>query len=148
VFPLVKLSDNFLPKRIQWNIRKVMSPIWQRKVGFQVKQEYLDEGKNRKFAVWASSIIAAIIPKKTVLRILYRNEMRYEKKKVKWYCNIYSKYSLEKESIKAEWVKELIRVPFEDMELPIVKNYDAYLTHLYGDYMTPPAKEYQRPVHL
>jgi lipopolysaccharide cholinephosphotransferase len=74
--------------------------------------------------------------------------MRFEEKDVQWYCNIYSKYTLEKESIKSEWVKELVRVPFEDGEFPIVKNYDAYLTHLYGDYMTPPQEKDRVPVHI
>ena len=83
-----------------------------------------------------------------MLNILRRNEIRYDKQDVEWYCNIYSRYTQKKESIRSEWIKELIRVPFEDTEIPIVKNYDAYLTHLYGDYMTPPPEKERHPVHL
>ena len=34
-------------------------------------------------------------------------------------------------------VLDTIEVPFEDMLVPIPRKYDDYLTHLYGDYMTP-----------
>ena len=146
VFPLVKLSDNRLQRKMQWYIRKVMSPVWQRKVGYHVPSEKMNA--KQRLSVAGSTIIAAILPKKSVLNILRKNEVKYENKDVCWYCNIYSKYSQEKESIKAEWVKETIRVPFEDIELPIIKEYHAYLTHLYGDYMTPPAEEDRHPVHL
>jgi lipopolysaccharide cholinephosphotransferase len=146
VFPLVKLSDNALQRKSQWMIRKIFSPVWQRKVGYEVPEEELT-GK-KKFSIFISKILSVFFSKKAVLHILRWNEMRFEEKDVQWYCNIYSKYTLEKESIKSEWVKELVRVPFEDGEFPIVKNYDAYLTHLYGDYMTPPQEKDRVPVHI
>ena len=146
VFPLVKLSDNQYQRKMQWIIRKVMSPVWQRKVGYHVPQEKMN--LKQRISIAGSAVLATILPKKTVLGILRRNETRYQNQDVKWYCNIYSKYSQEKESIKAEWVKETIRVPFEDAEFPVVKQYDAYLTHLYGDYMTPPPEKDRCPEHL
>jgi lipopolysaccharide cholinephosphotransferase len=36
-----------------------------------------------------------------------------------------------------------IRVPFEDLILPIPKEYDTYLTSVYGDYMTPKKDGYK-----
>ncbi len=33
---------------------------------------------------------------------------------------------------------EYIKVPFEDIEVSIIKEYDLYLTRCYGDYMNPP----------
>ncbi len=36
-----------------------------------------------------------------------------------------------------EWYSEVIYVPFENMMLPIPKNYDEILTVMYGDYMVP-----------
>lgn len=35
-------------------------------------------------------------------------------------------------------VKSVVRVPFEDTELPIPAGYDSYLSHLYGDYLQIP----------
>lgn len=146
VFPLVKLSDNTFQRKSQWIIRKVFSPVWQRKVKYNVPKDELT-GK-KKLSIAISKILSVFISKKNVLKLIRWNEMRFENKDVQWYCNIYSKYTMEKESIKSEWVKELIRVPFEDGEYPIVKNYDAYLTHLYGDYMTPPPAEKRVAEHV
>lgn len=44
--------------------------------------------------------------------------------------------------------KEKIRVPFEDGEYWSPKDYDRYLSSLYGDYMTPPPKDKQAAHHL
>ena len=49
--------------------------------------------------------------------------------------------TLEKEYYKAEWFNESIKVAFEDAICDIPKDYDAILTHFYGDYMTVPPEE-------
>lgn len=46
-----------------------------------------------------------------------------------------------KEVFPAGMYKELIEVPFEDMMVPIPKNYDEFLTQFYGDYMQIPSQE-------
>ena len=54
---------------------------------------------------------------------------------VSLYINVYNH---EKHTIKKSMIEETILVPFQDMTVPIPKDYDAYLKHLYGDYMTLP----------
>lgn len=39
-------------------------------------------------------------------------------------------------------------LPFEDMMLPVQENYDAYLTQMFGDYMTPPPPDKQVGLHM
>jgi len=43
--------------------------------------------------------------------------------------------------IPKKWIEETIWVPFENMQVRIPKYYHEYLTHLYGDYMTPPSDD-------
>ena len=38
-------------------------------------------------------------------------------------------------------------VTFEGLRMPCMKGYDEYLTMVFGDYMTPPPKEQQKPHH-
>ena len=52
----------------------------------------------------------------------------------------------EKELMPKEIYSEITYVDFEGHKLPIMKNYDYYLTRLYGDYMTPPP-ENERITH-
>lgn len=48
---------------------------------------------------------------------------------------------------KKEIYDEVVYVEFEGHTFPILKEYDKYLTQLYGDYMTPPPKEKQISNH-
>ena len=146
VFPLIRMSDNKRVRKKQWLTRKVMSPVWQRKVGYHVPKDRMNA--KQRLSIAGSTVLAALLPKKKVLSILRNNEKKAQGQDTEWVCNLYSKYSLEKESIRSEWLKESIRLPFEDAKLPVMKEYDAYLTHLYGDYMTPPPEKERHPVHI
>ena len=42
-----------------------------------------------------------------------------------------------KEMFPAEWFGKGTELPFEDMTIRVPENYDAVLTQMYGDYMTP-----------
>ena len=53
---------------------------------------------------------------------------------------------LKKQAMPSYIYKEYIKVPFEDMEVSLIKDYDIYLSRCYGDYMTPP-KEGKRTGH-
>lgn len=53
----------------------------------------------------------------------------------------------EKEIMKKEWIGNLKLCDFENTKIYTVENCDAYLSHLYGDYMTPPSPEKQISHH-
>ena len=60
---------------------------------------------------------------------------RYEKGKyVISYCGPYK----EKEIMKSKWFDEYKYVPFENTHIRICSEWNMYLEHLYGDYMTLP----------
>ena len=48
-----------------------------------------------------------------------------------------STHNIEKFAISPTWYKETIWVSFEDITIPIPKEYDKVLKAQYGDYMTP-----------
>lgn len=99
---------------------------------------------------------------KVILKILMFSVIKfltvfYSKKRliVKYEKNI-KKYSEEKSDLVYEqtqcytfgyWVMDkeyldgTISLPFEDTEFKVLKNYDKYLTHIYGDYLTPPPEK-------
>ena len=50
-------------------------------------------------------------------------------------------FNMKKEAMPTKIFQEFIKVPFENIEAMIMKDYDAYLTYLYGDYMKLPPEE-------
>lgn len=57
------------------------------------------------------------------------------------YCTFYYDIYGMRHVIPKKWIEDTIWVPFEDVQVRIPKHYHEYLTHLYGDYMTPPPVE-------
>ena len=53
--------------------------------------------------------------------------------------NFWAAYGM-REVMPADWYGEGRLMAFGDMQCPVPSNWDAYLTSLYGDYMTPPAQ--------
>ncbi len=48
---------------------------------------------------------------------------------------------------KKEWFDNLIDYPFEDITIKIPANYDAYLTHVFNDYMKMPPEKDRISIH-
>ncbi len=52
-----------------------------------------------------------------------------------------------RERQRSEIFEEYIRISFEDCELSVVKNYDEYLSDIFGDYMKLPSEKDRVPKH-
>lgn len=59
---------------------------------------------------------------------------------------VYGSYR-EKEIMKIEAFQEFVLMPFESNEFYCIKNYDIYLSRLYGDYMKLPSEEKRKSHH-
>ena len=55
----------------------------------------------------------------------------------------YFGFNMKREAMDTNLFKEFVKVPFEDTEAYVLKDYDTYLRNLYGDYMKFPPKEKQ-----
>ncbi|MBD5436264.1 MAG: LicD family protein [Treponema sp.] len=95
------------------------------------------------------SIFFKIVPKK-MLSFIKRKTLKsitdcsgYDGK---WTGNIFGAYT-EREYFPTEMYAELERRNFETLSLPVPKQYDEYLTQLYGDYMMLPPLEQRVPKH-
>ena len=66
-----------------------------------------------------------------------RQLKRYPYNKSRYAVNAYSSYMF-RETYERSWFDQAIKVPFGDTQMNIPADYDKILTHLYGDYMTPP----------
>ena len=64
------------------------------------------------------------------------------------YCLFYDAVYGMKNVIPKKWIEETIFVPFENIQVRIPKYYHEYLSHIYGDYMTPPPVEKRDDRHV
>lgn len=130
LFPLIRISDNKLVRRIQWFTRKVTWKIYSRKVG------YLHE---KEIPAWVlvSRILSPFFSKKMILKISDLNCRLCSRKKTQYYINIFSIYSMQREMISAKCVENPQPISFEGETFMTLGYLDEYLTNLYGDYMTP-----------
>lgn len=137
VFTVIKTSDNAIARQIQWINRKILFKIYKQKKAYV----HSDEMRNgvEKAKVFLTKCISRVIPQKMVLTLIEKNEALFQKStNNRFYLNLYSPYTLEKELILAEWINTTSFVTFEGKKFPTVCDTDAYLSHLYGEYMILP----------
>ena len=62
-------------------------------------------------------------------------------------CTVSGSYGYPRETYLAEWFDKSTKLDFEDDSFSVPEEYDKALTHMYGDYMTPPP-EGERKQHF
>lgn len=70
-----------------------------------------------------------------------RTVLSYPRKTTGEWLVALSGASHQKDVYKAEWFEDVITSPFEDTTIDVPMGYDAYLRHMYGDYMQLPPEE-------
>lgn len=83
------------------------------------------------------------------VRSFFRKQVEhYRSKKTKYVGMFGGRYRFNNSIYKRSDYSNPIRVPFEDTMLPVPSGYDAILTQIFGDYMTPPPVKEQVGLHL
>lgn len=73
---------------------------------------------------------------------------RYNGKKSEHLGFFYGRTTYRTAIVRKDIFGKPIYVPFEDTQLCVAEHYHEYLTHMFGDYMTPPPVEQQVGLHL
>ena len=68
---------------------------------------------------------------------------KYDKKTTNYRVKDLVGFGFSTDIVKVDMFNDYIDVDFEDMKAMAIKEYDKYLTRIFGDYMTPPSKENQ-----
>ena len=72
---------------------------------------------------------------------------KYPLEKAKYAGNFHFFWTGKVEGVNPAFFLDTISVPFEDTHINVVREYDKYLTTLYGDYMTPPPENKREGHH-
>ncbi len=132
VFRLVRLPKSKKCRKRLWKTRKALYKLLYRKNNNGMAE-------NEKSLSYILSLLASLfIPEKTIVKLARWNERRYLSNASEDYINLYSVYPFEKEIINADWLQHTSEVVFEEKKYKTVGDTDAYLFHLYGNYMELP----------
>lgn len=83
------------------------------------------------------------------LRSWFRKQVeRYNGKTADYLGFFYGRTTFRTSIVRKDVFGMPIYVPFEDTQLCVAEHYHEYLTHMFGDYMTPPPIEQQVGLHL
>lgn len=98
-----------------------------------------------KFLELVSRIIYPDVRKALITRDRLYKKYQYDKSPlIINYCGAWGK----KEIVNAEWFEETLKMDFEDIKISIPKDYEQYLTNLYGEYMCLPPIEKRQSHHF
>jgi lipopolysaccharide cholinephosphotransferase len=143
IFPF----DNVPTSKIAQKIHDISTYILKRIILCQVGYElWLDGSKFKKAVYKVVNSIAKITSLDKNKKLLEKQMKKYNSDKTEYAVAFGGAYGYSRERIRREWVENLTPIKFEDEEFMCPKNYNAYLTHFYGDYMKPPPenKRYNR----
>lgn len=151
IFPIVAVPNSKLSRFKQKTYRSIY--IW---LGFIPYILYVNPNEDSKIAkiirIIPKGMLEALkkwlIPNKGITgikRYLLKEITKYDLNKSEYYEEIFSEAG-NTGIYKKEIFDESILVPFENVKIPIPKEYDKYLSQCYGDYMKMP-DESQRGGH-
>jgi len=95
----------------------------------------------KRILMKTAKLILKVIPKDVLIKNFYHLAKMNSTKNSKFLYNICGSYGM-KEFIPKYWLGKPVYMKFETQLLPLTKEYDKYLTHIYNDYMTPKKDNY------
>ncbi len=139
IYPLVRIPDDDRDAETLWILKKELERRYNRKLGIDDSSGPAEKLRSRAGA--------SLYTREQLISRLESACDKYSGQDTKRFINLFSVYSFVKEQILTEWLDEPETVTFEGLSVPSVGHTDAYLTHLYGDYMKLPPEEERIPKH-
>lgn len=127
LWPLVPTYYQGIKPKLVWYFGKMIAKMHYYKIGL----------RNLKFLPIVRFLCLFLTDKK-IMKLSKHNERRFVKDNAPAYINLYSVYSMRKETIDRNWLDESVTMNFEGIEVPVVGHTHEYLSQLYGDYMKLP----------
>ena len=108
-----------------------------------------DRTRLQKILIWFGKTFNVFrnLDTKKILRKLENTLSRYDYYNSKYIVNAHSSYMF-KETYERTWFGNGQMTQFEEYQMRVPSDYDKALTHLYGDYMTPPPKGHEEKHHI
>lgn len=129
IFPLVPYPKDEKDRKKMFSNLKVINLFIEADLKNNPKYDYY--GKVGKIISKTLKLIPRNLRNKVVIKI-FKNILFYEKEYDKYIC------LFENKTFEKSYFDECEKLLFEKNKYSVPKEYDKYLTDIYGDYMTPP----------
>lgn len=109
----------------------------------------IKKGKICRYSLYIFTSLCRRPIQKVSLKMIEKTTRKYPYE-CSEFCMFYETevYGLRRNVIPKKWIEETVWVPFENVQVRIPKYYHEYLTHIYGDYMTPPPDDKKDDRHI
>lgn len=111
-----------------------------------IKKVYKDEHLLKNLMKYMRHYYLKLVGKEHYFKKLKKLHIKYQNSASDHLLSDWPVYSYYQEIKHKSYFNEYIRVPFENLEVWIIKDYDKYLKEVFGDYMKLP-KESERRTH-
>lgn len=144
VFPWDNMPDDEQLRAKQWKKVHIFWHLLMNKCNY----DYINKSNFiKKVAAIVLKILSKLIPLEIIHKNLYKNLTMYRNIDTKNAANFCEGNTMEKETWKHSWYTEFDEYEFEGYKFKGPKEYDDFLTHLFGDYMTPVPKSERHKGH-
>lgn len=138
IFPWDNVPDNDADRKKQWNGVHFYWHLLMNKC----KYDYVNKNSTAKVvAAWIFKVLSYLIPLSVIHKGLYSNLTKYKNIKTDKAANFCGGSPLAKEMWERRWLTEFAEYQFETTSFSGPEEWDEYLTHFFGDYMTPPPED-------
>jgi lipopolysaccharide cholinephosphotransferase len=94
-----------------------------------------------------ASALTRVIPRRLAIALFETLALHFKYDSSRSVLNHGGSWGYEREAVPREWFGDGEELEFEGQVVRCPKKWDAYLTQVYGDYMTPPPEEERRSHH-
>jgi lipopolysaccharide cholinephosphotransferase len=134
IFPIVGVPRSKVGRIFFSNVCRIIHlTYFYKKVNIDT---YYKKGERKRTLALIKKLLFISIPASLIKLIFYKLSKLYPIDKSDTIFSICGCYRY-KELIPKQYLGEPVLMEFEGIALPVPRQWDAYLTHLYGDYMTP-----------
>ena len=133
IFPLDNISDNPIIQKIHF------FRVYVLKLLTMYKYNYIKDN-DKKALLYMIKFTSIFFNKKRLYKKVKKLTQKYNNKKTNYYAS-YAGVYLGREVYPKSFFEKTTELYFENKKYMAPANYDAYLTQVYGDYMTIPPEE-------
>ena len=142
IFPL----DNVPAGKIKAWWQRVLNCIIQKQICIKSGCDFNKSGLSKM--IYQLVGILTFKSKQKLVKAYRKNQCRYNNVPTKHVAVLGGLHRLKDDSFPAQIFKEYTSAPFEDLNFKIIKDYDTFLTVIYGNYMKLPPIEKQKTTHI